>query len=130
MALVILGLHNRHQQLVADLQVGALLFREALQFVAGYDTFALGPDVDQDLIAVNLHDGAFNNITMLELPVLLLGSPEQVFHRGVGGHVIEPGVARAAHYLYLTHIAIIRGVLPLATCAACIFRLPVVHLAG
>ena len=96
-ALVVLRLHHRHEQRVTDCKGLALFGGEALQLVLRDNTLGLRADVHQDFVAPEFHDGAFNDVAVLECTVLLLGSPEQVLHRGVGRYLFEARIARGAH---------------------------------
>src|SRR3954454_1370609 len=78
MALVVLGLHNRHEHRVTYLHGVALFLRKALKLMAGDNALGLGSDIDEDFVATELHYGAFDDVAMLERAVLLLRGLEEV----------------------------------------------------
>ena len=81
-ALLRLGLQNVDQDDVPDGQRRSRLGVAAVELAVRDDTFALGSDVDEDLVAIDANHGAFHDITVLEaLDVgILLG--EELFHGG------------------------------------------------
>src|SRR3954454_19129309 len=75
-----LGLEDVHQDRVADVQRRLGLLVAAEQLAIADDAFALGPDVDQDLVLVDADDRAFDDVTVLEALDLAIGLGEELLH--------------------------------------------------
>src|SRR5438132_731865 len=94
-----LWLQDVDQHLVADLELGARLVAvawaaSAHQLPVGDHSLALAAEVDKDLVGIDAHHGAFDDVTMLEALHLVRWIVEQLGHghrlvrlgaRGIGG---------------------------------------------
>ena len=89
MALVGLRLQHIHQDHVADAQLGLRLGVAAVQLAIADDALGLGADVDEHLVLVDAHDGALDDVTVLEAPDLAFLLVEQLLHRGRLGPGID-----------------------------------------
>ena len=88
-ALVRLRLEHVHQDHIADAQLGLRLGVAAVQLAVADDTLGLGTDVDEHLVLVDAHHGAFDDVTVLEAPDLAFLLVEQLLHRRRLGPVVD-----------------------------------------
>ena len=92
MALVGLRLEHVHQDHVADAQLRLRLRVAAVQLAVADDTLRLGADVDEHLVLVDAHHGAFDHVAVLEAPDLAFLLVEQLLHRGRLGPGVDDGL--------------------------------------
>ena len=84
-----LRLQDVDQDGVAHRQRGGGLGVAAVELAVADDAFALRPDVDQDLVAVDSDDRAFDDVAVLEAADLGILLGQELLHRGglgAGGH--------------------------------------------
>ena len=82
MAFLRLRLEHVNENHVPDREGGSGLGVTAVELPVRDDAFALGADVDQDLIAVDPDDGPLDDIAMLEAADVGVLFGEELLHRG------------------------------------------------
>ena len=77
-----LGLEHVDQDRVADVEGRGGLGVSAVQLAVADHALALGPDVDEDLVAVDANDGSLDDVTVLEAADVGVLLGEKLGHRG------------------------------------------------
>ena len=83
-----LGLEHVDEDRVADVQLGLRLGVATVELAVADHALGLGADVDEHLVLVDAHDGALDDITVLEAGDVTRLLREELFHgRGLGTEV-------------------------------------------
>ncbi len=106
--LLVLRLHHKDQDRVANRKRLALVRRKARVLPRRDDPFRLRADIDQDLLAVEVHDHPVHDIPVFQALVVVAGIVEELLHERSG---IQLGVIGRNDFFRwrLGHSPILRG---------------------
>ncbi len=78
---LVLGLYHEDQDALTDLERVLLLSRQARVLLGRDDALCLGPDIDQELIPVDVHNDALHDVPVFQGLVVMAGIAEELLHK-------------------------------------------------